>query len=199
MAMGIRRPGFQLLSLISTVPSSDQITQMPAPPPLHAPCTMPDQLGIYLYIYVPLVLLTLLVLLVFNAVRANGGTGYRAWGKKHRRQDTPEGLRELSRSKSSHTADADSFLPTSANKSREHHTPVRGRSYPSPWTWRFTLGGHRRRIALPNPFRNWSSRADHRMPQRDVGVLVGLLQDVGIVVWPPILVFLGISLWVMQW
>lgn len=194
MAMGIRRPGFQLLSLISTIPSPDHITQMPVPPPLHAPCSMPDQLGIYLYIYIPLVLLTLLVLLTFNIVRANGSTG-----RKHSRQGTPEALRELSRGSSSHTADADSFLPTSVNKSREHHTPVRGRSYSSPWTWRFTLGGHRRRIALPNPFGNWSSRVDHRMPQRDVGVLVGLLQDVGMVAWPPIFVFLGISLWVMQW
>jgi hypothetical protein len=199
MAMGIRRPGFQLLSLISTVPSPDHITQMPVPPPLHAPCSMPDQLGIYFYVYIPLVLLTLLVLFALNIVRANGSTEYQTWGRKRSRQGTPEALHELSRGNSSHTADVDSFLPTSVHKSREHHTPVRGRSYSSPWTLRFTLGGHRRRIALPNPFGNRGSRADHRMPRRDVGVLVGLLQDAGMVAWPPILVFLGISLWVMQW
>ena len=199
MAMGIRRPGFQLLSLISTVPSPDHITQTPVPPPLHAPCLMPDQLGIYFYIYIPLVLLTLLVLLALNIVRVNGGTGYQTWGRKYSRQDTPEALHELSRDNSSRTTDADSFLPPPANKSREHYTPLRGRFYSSPWTWTFTLGSHRRRVTLPNPFGNWRSKADHRMPLRDVGVFIGLLRDAGMVAWPPTLVFLGISLWVMQW
>lgn len=200
MAMGIRRPGFQLLSLISTVPSPDHITQMPVPPPLHAPCLMPDQLGIYFYIYIPLLLLTLLVLLALNIARANKGTGYQIWSRKHSHQDTPEALHELSRRKSSHAdaVDADSFLPSPVNKSRDHHSSARGRSYSSPWTWRFTLGGQRRRFRLPNPFGTWRSRDDHRMPQRDVSVLVGLLQDVGAIAWPPIFVFLGVSLWVMQ-
>lgn len=199
MAMGIRRPGCQLLSLTSTVPRPDHITQMPAPPPLHAPCFMPDQLGIYLKMYIPLVLLTLLLLLAPNISRTNGSTRYQTWSRNRRRQDTPEALHELSRSNSSHAADADSFLPPPENKSREYRTAVRGRSYLSPWTWRFTLGGHRRRITLPNPFGTCRSRADHRTPKRDVGVLIGLLQDVGTVAWPPIFVFLGISLWVLQW
>jgi hypothetical protein len=199
MAMGIRRPGFQLLSLISSVPSPDHITQTPVPPPLHAPCFMPNQLGIYFYIYIPLGLVTLLFLLASNITRANKGIGYQIWSRKHSRQDSPEALHELSRGKSSHAVDADSFLPPPANKSRDHRTPAHGRSYSSPWTWRFTFGGQRRRIALPNPFGTWRSRGDHRTPQRDVGVLVGLLQDLGAIAWPPIFVFLGISLWVMQW
>jgi hypothetical protein len=58
MAMGIKRPGFQLLSLV--------------PPPEHeyindtfadAPCLLPDQLGIYTSRYVPFLLITLMVLL----------------------------------------------------------------------------------------------------------------------------------------
>ena len=198
--MGIRRPGFQLLSLTSTVPSPDQITQIPVPPPLHAPCLMPDQLGIYLYIYIPLGLLSLLVLLAFNVVRVNGGTGYQTQNRMHSRQDTPETLHELPRDNSSHASDAESFLPPPANKSREYHTPLRSRSYSLPWTWTFTFGGLRRRITLPNSFRNWRLRAGYRKPRRDVGLLVGLLQDVGAVAWPPIFVFLAISWWVMwQW
>lgn len=195
--MGIRRPGFQLLSLISTVPSPDHITQIPVSPPLHAPCLMPDQLGIYFFIYIPLVLLSLLILLAFNITRVHGGIGYQPWNRKHSRQDTPEALHELSRDNSSHASD--SFLPPPANKSREHYAPLRRRSYSLSWTWSFSLGGHRRRITLPNPFGKWRLRAEHRMPQRDVGVLVGLLQDVGMVAWPPIFVFLATSWWVMQW
>ncbi|KAG6378217.1 Metallo-dependent phosphatase-like protein [Boletus reticuloceps] len=198
MAMGIRRPGFQLLSLISTVPSPDHITQMPVPPPLHALCLMPDQLGTYFYIYIPLILLTLVVLLAFNITRANGGIRYQTWGTKHSRQGTPEPPHELTRGNSSHAADAESFLPEPASKPREHCS--RGRSYSSPWIWRFSLAGHRRRITLPNPFGICQrSRVDRRSSQRDVGGLVGFLQDVGMVAWPPILVFLGISFWVMRW
>lgn len=197
--MGIRRPGFQLLSLISTVPSPDHITQIPVPPPLHAPCLMPDQLGIYFYIYIPLVLLSLLILLASNITRVNGGTSSRTRSRKQSRLDTPETLHELSRGNLSPASDADSFLPAPASKSREYHVPPRNRFYSSLWTWSFSLGGHRRRITLPNPFRNWRLSPDHRIPRRDVGVLVGLLQDVGMVAWPPTLVLLATSWWVMQW
>ncbi|KAH0827473.1 Metallo-dependent phosphatase-like protein [Lanmaoa asiatica] len=193
MAMGIRRPGFQLLSLISTVPSPDHITQIPVSPPLHAPCLLPDQLGIFFYVYIPLILLSLLVLLALNITRVNGGSGYRSWSRKHDRDDTSETLRELSRGNTLHSSDANSFLPPPANKTREHHAPLRGRFFLSPWTWTFTLGGHRRRITLPNPFGNGHLRADHRIPQRNVGVLVGLVQDVGAVAWPPILMFLSVT------
>ena len=185
--MGIRRPGFQLLSLISTVPSPDHITQIPITPPLHAPCLMPDQLGIYLYSYIPLVILSLLVLLVMRVRR----------GRKHDHQGTSETLRDVSRCNSTHTVDADSFLPLPANRSREHHSP-RGRSYSSRWTWSFTFGGRRRRVMLANPFGDWRTR-DHRMPQHHVGVITGWLQDVAAVAWPPILVFLATSWWVTQW
>lgn len=199
MAMGIRRPGFQLLSLISTVPSADQITQIPVSPPLHAPCLMPNQLEIYFYIYIPLVFLSVSLLFAFNVRRVNGGASYQAWSRKHSRRDTPETLRELSRGNLSLASDADSFLPPPANESRDHHVPLRGRSNSSLWTRTFTFGGHRHRIVLPNPFGNWRLRADCRIPQRNVGVFVGLLQDVGMVAWPPVLVFLATSWWVMQW
>ena len=197
MAMGIRRPGFQLLSLTSTVPSPDQITQLPVLPPLHTPCLMPDQLGIYFHIYIPLTFLSLVVLLAFNYVRVNGGIAYQTWNRKHGRRNPPEALHELSRGNSSHKVDADSVLPP-VNKSR-NRSPLRGRSYLPRWTWTFSLSGHRHRVTLPNPFRKFRWRTDHRMPQRNVGVLAGLLQDVVVVAWPPIVVFLAISCWVMRW
>ena len=63
MAMGIRRPGYQLLSLVP--PSSGG----PSPTFAHQPCLLPDQLAIYLNVYIPFLLLTLVVLLAVNIGR----------------------------------------------------------------------------------------------------------------------------------
>ncbi|EMD37638.1 hypothetical protein CERSUDRAFT_94638 [Gelatoporia subvermispora B] len=58
MAMGVRRPGYQLLSLLP---------QDTVPPPhtalVTAPCLLPDQIAIITHIYVPAALLSLAVLL----------------------------------------------------------------------------------------------------------------------------------------
>lgn len=63
MAMGIRRPGFQLLSL--ALPSSAPVKAVTH---ADAPCLMPDQLAIYLSVYLPLIAASLLVLLVLNVL-----------------------------------------------------------------------------------------------------------------------------------
>ncbi|KAH8119213.1 Metallo-dependent phosphatase-like protein [Phellopilus nigrolimitatus] len=57
MAMGIRRPGFQLLSLAS--PSNLAPNQ---PSFADSPCLLPDQLAIYLNCYLPLFVISLVVL-----------------------------------------------------------------------------------------------------------------------------------------
>ncbi|KAJ7446202.1 Metallo-dependent phosphatase-like protein [Mycena galericulata] len=63
MAMGIRRPGFQLLSLVSphSIPGSLS----------HADslCLLPDQLGIYLSTYIPILIFSLSVICVANLRR----------------------------------------------------------------------------------------------------------------------------------
>jgi hypothetical protein len=62
MAMGVKHPGFQLLSL------------RPSPSALRtAPCLLPDQLGLYLRFYLPLVLLSVCVVLADQLRRAGGG------------------------------------------------------------------------------------------------------------------------------
>ncbi|EJD03085.1 Metallo-dependent phosphatase, partial [Fomitiporia mediterranea MF3/22] len=70
MAMGIRNPGFQLLSLVdptSLIPGS--------PSHADAPCILPDQLAIYLGRYLPLLFVTLCVLGIstLRRVRSHGG------------------------------------------------------------------------------------------------------------------------------
>lgn len=54
MAMGIRRPGFQLLSLAGGA----------APTHADAPCLLPDQIGVYTGVYAPLGVLSLALLLI---------------------------------------------------------------------------------------------------------------------------------------
>lgn len=53
--MGIRQPGVQLLSLDKSGPGTGDYL-----------CLMPDQIGIYLDVYLPLILLSLLVIAVAN-------------------------------------------------------------------------------------------------------------------------------------
>lgn len=67
---GIRRPGFQLLSLIppSETPTTSSIT--------HAdrPCFLPDQIGVYTRVYLPVAILTILFL-----VGTNIRSAWRRW------------------------------------------------------------------------------------------------------------------------
>ncbi|KAJ6587057.1 Metallo-dependent phosphatase-like protein [Mycena vulgaris] len=63
MAMGIRRPGFQLLSLVP--PHSMQGSSSHA----DSLCLLPDQLGIYLSTYIPFLVFSLLIILVANIRR----------------------------------------------------------------------------------------------------------------------------------
>ncbi|GLB37552.1 putative calcineurin-like phosphoesterase [Lyophyllum shimeji] len=68
MAMGIQRPGFQLLSLAP----QGHLEDATIAPKRHAdaPCVLPDQLTIYLSAYIPLLLASLFILLVANTIRA---------------------------------------------------------------------------------------------------------------------------------
>lgn len=71
MAMGIRRPGFQLLSIVPPTRSATSLATVP--------CLLPDQLGIYLNVYVPLIAFSLLLLLVFNLHRVATQGQYVGW------------------------------------------------------------------------------------------------------------------------
>lgn len=70
MAMGVRKPGFQLLSLF-TSPSHDRSQTL-----LDTPCHLPDQLGIYLSVYVPLIVISFLILIITNVLRVRGADAY---------------------------------------------------------------------------------------------------------------------------
>jgi hypothetical protein len=63
MAMGIRRPGFQLLSLAPWAPENSNHRAT------DTPCYLPDQIGIYLSVYIPLIILSIVILLLSNFLR----------------------------------------------------------------------------------------------------------------------------------
>jgi hypothetical protein len=66
MAMGIRKPGFQLLSVPGDVDGASAADQL---------CLLPDQIGIYLEGYLPLVALTLGVMIVDLVLMRKARTG----------------------------------------------------------------------------------------------------------------------------
>lgn len=75
MASGIDRPGFQLLSL-TPPPQDPALEELPHTTFADDPCFLPDQTQIYHSRYLPLVLLTVLVLFWINlraAINRHGG------------------------------------------------------------------------------------------------------------------------------
>ena len=72
MVMNVRRPGFQLLSLYPTTQRTED-----TPSYLDIPCLLPDQLRIYLNIYLPLLVISLVAVLVSNLKRRGKSYGHR--------------------------------------------------------------------------------------------------------------------------
>ncbi|KAL4074212.1 Metallo-dependent phosphatase-like protein [Scleroderma citrinum] len=210
MAMGIRRPGFQLLSLVSTVPLEGSLTQIPVPPPLDAPCLLPDQLGIYLYVYLPLSLLSLVLLLVCNIWWSRQPLRHTMGDRQKHQNGTYELPHHLHRGSSPGSADYhydrshSPSLPTPVTKPRsDGHTSTRsrGKSWSStPWTWKFKFGNQRRRITFPllscrtrDPYQ---SRRDQYI--HEPGVLGAFGKDILSVGGPPLCVFLLAAWWSMR-
>ncbi|KAI0373398.1 hypothetical protein BV20DRAFT_734412 [Pilatotrama ljubarskyi] len=181
MAMGIRRPGYQLLSLVppSTSPGAQTFA--------HTPCLLPDQLGIYLSVYVPLVALTLAILLLSNV-----------W-----------------RSCIRHSSPAGRSTGWTSLDSRDPHDPEHDLPPPSAWrskefpragwscTWTFALCGRRRLTisssALLRPliaFLWTGGKERDGETRRRVGVLKGFAVDVRDVAWAPLALFVAIAWWV---
>lgn len=66
MAMGIRRPGFQLLSLVSPDPASPYARTLS-----DTPCHLPDQMRIYTHVYAICGFLSILTLIYVNVRRGS--------------------------------------------------------------------------------------------------------------------------------
>jgi hypothetical protein len=69
MAMGVNRPGFQLMSLVPPPPVTEGIS-IPQQTFADVPCLLPDQLQIYFRFYIPLAAVCILMLFYLNLKRA---------------------------------------------------------------------------------------------------------------------------------
>lgn len=199
MAMGIRRPGFQLLSLIppSAMPAGSQTFG-------DVPCFLPDQIAIYVSVYVPLIILNLLALLLRNAYRvlqshtswSRSGIPLRTrsptdeervnlWGGSP--PPLPPALHVYSEHGEEVGDDDSSFvLPPPTPAVAVTQKGRRGRTWPS------RLRSMRRRLAYMASCR---SSPDSALERNRTGLLRGFLEDVLDVAWVPVLLFGAIAWW----
>jgi hypothetical protein len=183
MAMGVRRPGFQLLSLT------------PTRHPMHAEalCLLPDQLGIYLSVYTPCAVISVLIILVFNIYRTHTvDRRTRSKYSLHHAEDTAwvssspmdyRGTRlrlDLESDEQHVPSDNEGSIPPAAHP---RHRPL------SRFSWTFVFRGRRRRLTMPMPrpmpmsfasmaesIRGW--RLQRRQKRDRRGVLGGFVRDV---------------------
>lgn len=173
MAMGIRRPGVQLVSLLPPSYVTDHASTSISIHTIHdSPCFLPDQLGIYLSVYFPFILLSLLTLIVSNVYRVTTSPP----SDNHSPPPPPPGSANLEanfdfedwRTTTPITMDdqvplrtvkvdkehdvEEGFAPTTPGSAATPGTAIFGkpRSGPRPWSksWSFVFFGRRRRMTI---------------------------------------------------
>jgi len=192
--MNVRRPGFQLLSLAPDALRGDNPDN---PTSADIACLLPDQLAIYLNVYIPFLVLSLLTLFIYHLIR---GPFPRA--------------RKLLRSEDLRIPDIED------EECKVHpyeHTP-RDPSYSLPlstststnqfhWSWTFVLVGKRRRlainhqscIALARTLSCCGRKESPRKRPRRLGWLNGFVRDVRDVAVFPLAIFILITWWLSTW
>ncbi|GJE94459.1 Metallo-dependent phosphatase [Phanerochaete sordida] len=201
MAMGVRRPGFQLLSLAppSSVPAG-------TPAFADAPCILPDQLGIYLAVYVPLIVLSVLALLLAHAYRVSQAHGARGGPGLPLRTRSPTDAERLDL-----WAGSPPPLPPALRVYNEHDEELAdddiAYALPPPTpaiavtqkgrrarTWVSRFRSLRRRLAY---MARWGGSGTEAALRRSrAGFLRGFFEDVVGVAWVPVLLFGGIAWWI---
>lgn len=228
--MGIQRPGFQLLSLVAPSPSTNQPAQH-----LHTPCFLPDQFGIYISAYVPLLVITLFGILAANLYRIRFGNSQKERVKRDQQLSetrgspaTPalggtdeqstvvsRGNRDDEMQAEGESEESGRAVDANGHGNGKAHTHAKTNSaqfLPAPaahakhrqrqhaFSFTFVLSGTRRRISVPRfaePSVLWLSSI--RGGSASGWVLVwDFVRDVGVVAWPAVGVFAGISWWMFH-
>ncbi|TFK54090.1 Metallo-dependent phosphatase [Heliocybe sulcata] len=186
MAMGVRRPGFQLLSLAASK-KSKHASAIYGQTVADRPCLLPDQLGIYISVYIPLLVLSLFILLVASIV--------------HRRYSSPTQSATHRRSNSFPHRNSDDvredeveayLLPTIREPNGPRAHPQHNQQDVSVT---FSVGGQRRRVRVPclgRLMRPSVSRSGQK------GLVGTFIQDVADVAWPPLLLFTLLAVWMFR-
>lgn len=178
MVMNVRKPGFQLLSLVSHVSPSD-----PNPgSQQHLPCALPDQLGIYIWGYGLLALLSVIGVLV-KRIRGYRRSRYDRSPTKEERAEAGEAV-GMVRGRGSGIIGKPSnghYVSESVIFEEAPRSARRRRGYT------FALGSNL--VGIPS----LGSRSCR------YGLVGGVLRDVRQVAWPPALIWIGITLWMFRW
>ncbi|KAF8070577.1 Metallo-dependent phosphatase-like protein [Lyophyllum atratum] len=195
MAMGIKRPGFQLLSLAQGhAEASAKLHRTHA----DAPCLLPDQIAIYISVYIPLLLVSLFVVLVSNMLRVRS---FRTSTRQHRRRSSSPRLRSTIRTQEPGDLSEDEpWHDVSYLLPQPPFTPL-----PKPTLSRrqppfsFVMYGGRRRIMCPEALRRIyvycmvATRTPRQ--QRSYGLWGGFIRDARDIAAFPLTVFIVISWW----
>lgn len=201
MAMGIRQPGFQLLSL---APHQYWQTTKSTATYADAPCLLPNQLRIYLSMYVPFFVITLLAIFLSNIPRVALRSSLRQHTK---RLSSPQKSAPRPRSRTYNdnqmTSDEDSNspfrLPFPASASPQISRI--GRNMPFSWVLRDRL----RRMAIttqvgsifsdPFLYRKGGNRGLRK--RKDKSFVARCIYDVRDIALFPLILFMLISLWIL--
>jgi len=197
MAMGIRKPGFQLLSLVQ--PHSVQGSSSHA----DSLCLLPDQLGIYLSTYIPLLVCSLLVIFVANIYRVYSPRQ----SKRHSGSVSPNSSSYTplsgtlrSRSDTGRPTESSNWLDYPDADTLPHPTPSSKRVPRAIYSRTFVLLGRRRRITISQDSVNALlgstifSCCSNDVP-KSRGCVVGIMYDVLDVAVFPLGIFAAISWW----
>ncbi|CAL1707740.1 unnamed protein product [Somion occarium] len=217
MAMGVKVPGFQLLSLFPASYSGKESFQ-------DIPCFLPNQNRIYLSIYVPLVFFSLLSLLVsnFHRVKAldnsqtywnsSGTDAMESWAEGRAyldagawRATTPTSideqvpLRKVSEAPNEDEDDEAYSLPVPGSSARRAFA----RSRTCSKSWSFILWGRRRHMTLDSsclssvlsPFFYQDGRNPMDYRRSRAGFFRGVFRDVFDVAWPALVLFVLLAWW----
>lgn len=203
---GIRRPGFQLLTLVAPSPSTNEPAQQ-----LNIPCFLPDQTGIHSWVYPPLVFLTVLGLLVANVYQKKYGNEREERVGTYpqpmtKEADEPstvldvemgakevdEDFRTLIRAEDG-IGHGDGAALLSAPASHISHAQ-RNRDL----SWTVILGGIPRRISVPSSTVSITLWLFAIGGVSELGLLWVFMGDLIAVAWPPLGVFGGIAWWIFH-
>lgn len=215
MAMGIRRPGFQLLSLVSP--------QGPNPAAqLHSPCVLPDQLGIYMWAYGILGLLSVVGLFMSHVhrIRHPRAQSGRIRSETPTKAEQAEELAEAQIEAEAGEAISLTEIMSPGPRRRADSTPIgpaenfngiaNGHTngtaeeyFPaiSPRTAQRNSDSKRRRFSIPYLSSIFSSREQRSARwerRKSRGLVRGVAHDVGTVAGPPVVAFLGIAWWMFR-
>jgi len=162
MAMGIHRPGFQILSIPANTNSSELFDR---------PCNLPNQIGLYLRIYLPAIICAVALLALSRASSLDAGIKGHSWEE------------ELLMGEVDGEIEQDKFmLPTTAltRPQRSVH---------------FTYAQRVLLILIPSRWRPYACRSSGPLSQSQV--VAFLLMDIVEVGWPVLTAYVLVSLFIL--